>query len=140
MDEQSQSLLDMFARLAQDLKLPRLDVEKLVEAYRKNIDAIGRSAQVASEGATSVVAKQREIMEEAIREISTMAREFKPLESPQDTIARNTEFAKKAFEAAVRNTRDVAELVQKSNTDVLKIVQDRMRESLEEIRSGMEKK
>jgi phasin family protein len=55
-------------------------------------------------------------------------------------MARQTEFAKKAMEAAIANTRDIAELVQKSSSDAFKIVQDRMKESYEEIKASVEKK
>jgi phasin family protein len=44
------------------------------------------------------------------------------------------------MEAAIANTRDIAELVQKSGADALKIIQDRMRESYDEIRAGLERK
>jgi len=139
MAEQWQSFTSMFTKLAEDLNLPRVDTEKLIEAYRKNIDALARSAEVASEGAQSLAMKQREIVEEAIRETSAMVRDFK-LDSPQDAAAKQAEFAKKAFEAAVRNTRDVAELVQRSSTDALKVIQDRMQQSCEEIRDSLQNK
>ena len=44
------------------------------------------------------------------------------------------------MEAAIANTRDIAELVQKSTSEAVKIVQDRMHESYEEIRGSVEKK
>ena len=69
-----------------------------------------------------------------------IAQAYKPGGSPQDAMARQTEFAKKAMEAAIANTRDIAELVQKSSTEALKIVQDRMKDSYEEIRATIEKK
>jgi phasin family protein len=83
--------------------------------------------------------KQREIVGKAIRETCTMVRNFE-LESPRDAAAKQAEFARKAFEAALRNTRDVAELVQNSSADALKIIQDRMQQSCEEIRGTVEKK
>ena len=58
----------------------------------------------------------------------------------QDVMAKQAEFAKKAMEAAIANTKDMAELVQKSSTEAFKIVQDRMKESYEEIRTSVEKK
>ena len=139
MVEQWQSFTSMFTKLAEDLNLPRVDTEKLIEAHRKNIDALARSAEAASEGAKSLAMKQREIVEEAIRETSAMVRDFE-LESPQDAAAKQAEFAKKAFEAAVRNTRDVVELVQRSSTDALKVIQDRMQQSCEEIRDSLQNK
>ena len=139
MDEQWRSFAGMFTKLAEDLKLPRMDTEKLIEAHRKNIDALARSAEAASEGAQALAVKQREIIEEAIRETSAMVREFK-LESPQDAVAKQSELARKAFEAAIRNTGDVAQLVQKSSADALRIIQERMQQSFEEIRGSVEKK
>ena len=57
--------------------------------------------------------------------------------APQD---KKADDAKKAMEATIANTRDIAELVQKSSTEAFKIVQDRMKESFDEIRSGLDKK
>jgi phasin family protein len=139
MDDQWQAFAGMFTKLAQDLKLPGVDTEKLIETHRRNLDALARSAEAASEGAKSLAVKQREIVEEAIRETSAMVREFE-LASPPDAAAKQAEFARKAFEAAVRNTSDVAQLVQKSSTDALRIIQDRMQQSFEEIRGSVERK
>ena len=55
-------------------------------------------------------------------------------------MAKQAEFAKKAMEAAIANTRDIAELVQKSGADALKIIHERMQESYDEIRTSLDKK
>jgi hypothetical protein len=44
------------------------------------------------------------------------------------------------FEATVKNTKDVAELVQKSSSEAPKIILDRMRESFAEARAAIEAK
>ena len=75
-----------------------------------------------------------------MKDVTAMVQEYKPGGSPQEIMAKQTEFAKKAMEAAIANTRDIAELVQKSSTEAFKIVQDRMKESYEEIKSSVEKK
>ena len=69
-----------------------------------------------------------------------MAKDFKPTGSPQDILTKQTEFAKKAMEAAIANTRDIAELAQKSGSEAITIIQGRMKESYEEIKSTLEKK
>ncbi len=76
----------------------------------------------------------------ALKDITEMAKDYKPNGSPQDIFAKQAEFGKKAMEAAITNTRDLAELAQKSGADALKIIHERMQESYEEIRSSMEKK
>jgi hypothetical protein len=48
--------------------------------------------------------------------------------------------AKRLFEATVKNTKDIAELVQKSSSEAPKIILDRMRESFAEARAAIESK
>jgi len=69
----AQSFLDMIKEFGTGLGLPKVDVDKLIEVHRKNIDALGRSAQIATEGAKSFADKQREIIETAFRETSAMS-------------------------------------------------------------------
>jgi phasin family protein len=133
----TQSFLDMFSKFGADLSLPKVDVEQLVEVQRKNIDALGRAAQAASEGAQALAGKQREILETAFRETTQAVRDFKPMGNPTEVVAKQSEFAKKAFEAALQNTRDVAELAKKAVGDPATIIKDRMQENLNELREAV---
>src|SRR6516225_7359614 len=133
----TQSFLDMIEEFGTGLGVPKVDVDKLIEVHRRNIDALGRSAQVATEGAKSLADKQREIIETAFRETSAMVRDFKPTGNPQEMLVKQTEFAKKAFDMTLQNTRDVAELAMKATSDATAIVRDRLRESLSELRNSV---
>ena len=140
MADTPQNFTDMFKNLGEQLKIPSFDVKKIMEQQQKNLEAMAKSWQAMAGGANEIAKKQREIFEEAVKDVTAMAQEYKPGGSPQEIIAKQTEFAKKAMEAAIANTRDIAELVQKSSTEAFKIVQDRMKESYDEIRSTVEKK
>jgi phasin family protein len=119
------------------LGLPKVDVDKLVDMNLKNIDALGRSAQVAGEGAKALAEKQREIVEAAFRETSAMVRDFKPSGNPQEILAKQSEYARKAFEITMQNTKDIAELTKKTSTDATSILRDRLRDSLAELRDSI---
>lgn len=133
----TQSFLDMIEKFGTGLGVPKVDVDKLIEVHRRNIDALGRSAQVATEGAKSLADKQREIIETAFRETSAMVRDFKPTGNPQEMLVKQTEFAKKAFDMTLQNTRDIAELAMKATSDATAIVRARLRESLSELRNSV---
>jgi phasin family protein len=135
--EDTQSWLDRLRKFGSDLGLPKVDVDQLIDAHRKNLDAVDRSAKVAAEGAKSLAGKQREILESAFTEAAAMARDFKPTGDPQQIVAKQTEFAKKAFESAVHNTRDVAELATKTTSDATAIIRDRLRDSLSDFGVGL---
>ena len=137
MAQETQSWLDMLTKFGSDLNLPKVDVDKLIDMHRKNLDALEQSAQVASAGAKSIAGKQREIVETAFREAAAMARDFKPTGDPKEVLAKQTEFAKKAFDITVQNTRDVAQLATQTTTDASKIIRDRLRESLNELGASL---
>jgi phasin family protein len=140
MADPTQPFTDMFKKLGEQLKVPAFDVSKIMEHHQKNLDAMTRSWQAVAGGATEIAAKQREIFEAAVKDVTEMAKSYKPGGSPQEVMEKQAEFAKKAMEAAIANTKDIAELVQKSGTEAFKIVQERMKESYEEIRATVEKK
>jgi phasin family protein len=131
------SILEQMKAFGARLGLPKVDVDKLVDMNLKNIDALGRSAQVAGEGAKALAEKQREIVETAFRETSAMVRDFKPSGNPQEILAKQSEYARKAFEITMQNTKDIAELTKKTSTDATSILRDRLRDSLAELRESI---
>jgi len=140
MTQTPQSIIDMFKKLGEDMKVPSVDMQKIVDHHRKNLEALAASSKAAAEGATAVAARQKEIIEAAVKEIQAAAQNFKLPGSAQEMMAAQTEFTKKAMEAAVKNTRDMAELMQKSSSDAVNVIQDRMKESFEEIRQSFSRK
>ncbi len=131
------SILEQMKAFGARLGLPKVDVDKLVDMNLKNIDALGRSAQAAGEGAKALAEKQREIVETAFRETSAMVRDFKPSGNPQEILAKQSEYARKAFEITMQNTKDIAELTKKTSTDATAILRDRLRDSLAELRESI---
>ena len=140
MADAPQNFTDMFKNLGDQLKIAPFDMTKIMEHQQKNLEAMTKSWQAMAGAANEIAKKQRDIFEQAVKDVTAMVQEYKPGGSPQDIMAKQAEFAKKAMEAAIANTRDIAELVQKSTAEAFKIVQDRMKESYEEIRTTVEKK
>ena len=50
----TQSFLDMIEEFGTGLGVPKVDVDKLIEVRRRNIDALGRSALVATENSRDI--------------------------------------------------------------------------------------
>jgi phasin family protein len=140
MADPAQNFTDMFKKFGEQLKVQPFDMTKIMEHHQKNLEAMTKSWQAMAEGASGIANKQKEIFEAAMKDMAEMAQSYKPGGNPQDVMAKQAEFAKKAMEAAIANTKDIAELVQKSSAEAFKIVQDRMKESYEEIRTSVDKK
>jgi phasin family protein len=131
------SYIDMLRKFGSDLGLPKLNVDELLQAQKKNIDALGESAKVAAQGAQSVAQKQREVLEAGLREAETLARQYKPLGQMHENVALQSEFARKVFQIAVEGARESASTARQSTADAVKIIQDRVKQSLEEISASV---
>ncbi|MGX5841968.1 phasin family protein [Mesorhizobium sp. ArgA1] len=134
----SDSFLDMFSRFGRDLKVP--NVEAVLAHHRKNLEALEKSARAGAAGATSLLSRQREMLQDTLREVSDMAQSYRVPGNPQEMMSKQAEFAKKSFEAALKNASEVAEMVKKSGTESVEILRERIKEAMEEIRSGYENK
>jgi len=137
MANETTSYVDMLRKFGSDLGLPKVDVDKLIESHKKNIDALSQSATVAAQGAQSVAQKQREIFEAGLDEATKLARGYQPLGKLQDNLALQTEFAKKVFEIAVKGAQESATAARQSTSEAVKIIQDRLKESFDEMRSSV---
>jgi len=127
----------MLRKFGSDLGLPKVDVDKLIESHKKKIDALSQSATVAAQGAQSVAQKQREIFEAGLQEATKLAQGYQPLGKLQDNLALQTEFAKKVFEIAVKGAQESATTARQSTSEAVKIIQDRLKESFDEMRSSV---
>lgn len=78
----SDSFLDMFSRFGRDLKVP--NVEAILAHHRKNLEALERSARAGAAGATSLLSRQREMLQDTLREVSDMAQSYKAPGNPRN--------------------------------------------------------
>jgi phasin family protein len=131
------SYIEMLKKFGADLGLAKPNVDQLVETQKKNIEVLGQSAQVVDQGAQLVAQKQRKLMEAGLREATEFARENQLLGKLNANLAQQTEFARKLFEIAVKGAQETAATARQSGADAVKIVQDRMKEGLEEIRASL---
>jgi phasin family protein len=137
---ESDSFVDMFSRFGRDLKLPNLDVQAILDHHRKNIEALEKSARAGAAGASSVLSRQREMVQHALDEIAGMAHGYRAPGNPQELMTKQVEFARKSFETALRNAGEVAELARKSGTESIDILRDRIKAAMAEIRAGYDRK
>ena len=119
---------------------PGLDVESIVAAQRKNLEALTQANQLAVEGVQAVARRQVEIARQAVDEASSLVREWTQPGAPEERVAKHAEYAKQAFEKGVANARELAELVTKANSEAFAVIQKRVAEGFEELREYAKQK
>jgi phasin family protein len=132
-----------FARLFGEMKLPTLpmlpDGEALMAAHRRNMEALSAANRVALEGAQAVAKRHMEIMQQTMAEVTETLRSLSTSLAPQDKAAKQAELLKQAYEHAVSNTRELADLIQRSNAEAVGLLNRRVGEALDEVRALVSK-
>lgn len=123
-----------------DMKLPGVDLEALMASQRKNIEALTAANKLAFEGFQAVATRQTEILRQTMEELQKMMTEVMSASTPEDRVAKQAELAKTAFEKALANMKEVAEMVTKSNTEATNVISNRITDSLEELKAMAGKK
>lgn len=118
-----------------DLKVPGLDMEALVNTQRKNIAALTAANKATVEGLQTVAKRQAEIMAQALAEVSNATQQLVAVSNPQELSAKQAELARQAFEKAITNTRELADLINKASNEAFEVLNKRVAESIEEMKS-----
>ena len=120
-------------KMMNEFKLPGVDMEALMETQRKNIEAVTQANKVAVEGMQAVAKRQAEMLSESMAAVSEAAKEIASAENPQEFTSKEAELAREAFEKALANMRELAELVGKANSETFEVMNSRFKETLEEL-------
>lgn len=118
-------------------KVPGIDADAMMASYRKNMEALTEAGRVATEGMKTLAERQTQIMREAMETLRGATAELTSAKDPQDFAAKQAEVAKQAFEKASANMQELADLILKSNTASLEVIQSRMNQSLAELQELM---
>jgi phasin family protein len=134
------TIMDMFADMGKQFNLPKVDYDALLDIHRKNIEAVQKSTAALTQSGQTLLTRQQEILADVMQQSRALIAEFKPTGSPQEIAAKQAELARRIFDAVVKNTRDIAELVQKSGSEASTVIMGRVRESIAEARAAIENK
>jgi phasin family protein len=121
-------------KMMADFRFRPFDVESLMAAQRRNIEALSQANQLAVEGMQAVAKRQIEVARQAVEDVSALLRDLAQPASPEDRIAKNTEFAKQMLEKSVNHGREITLLATKAGTEAADVLRKRATEGLDEFR------
>ena len=127
-------MADAFTKMMKNYKMPGVDVDAVVANQRKNVEALTSANRVALEGMQAVIKRQVEIVQETMNEATKAFDSVAKAGSPPEAAAKQAELAKTAFERALSNGRELAEMVSKAQQEATNAINTRIAESLDEFK------
>ncbi|HEY8290163.1 MAG TPA: TIGR01841 family phasin [Acetobacteraceae bacterium] len=129
-----------FTRLFAELKIPAMpDMDAFATANRRNMETFTAANRVALEGAQAVARRHMEIMQQSMSEMTDAIRSLSTTEAPQARAARQADLLKQGYERAVGNLKEISDLIQRSNTEAINLLNRRFVEAMEELKALAEK-
>ena len=126
-------------KILEQFKLPGIDIQAVLDARRKDVEALTQANQIAYDNMQALAKREAEILQQTMTEwqaaMAGMARK-----SPTEMAATGTELATQAFGRALANMRELAEMATKSQSQAYEVLNKRFQENLEEMRKLMQPK
>ena len=133
-------------QLLKQMSLPGVDISAMVESRRKDIEALAAANQRAYEGLQALAQRQAQILQETMQKWQSgvqggsMGGMGNMGQSLQEGATKQAEAARLAFEQALANMRELAEMAAQSQAKAYEVIHKRIQESLEETRQQFQPK
>jgi phasin family protein len=121
-------------QLMEQFKMPGVDVSAIMEARRKDIEALVAANQKAYEGMQKLGQRQAEMLRDAMAGWQATTAQVMSGQNPSAGAAKQAELGKQALERALANMRELAEMATTSQTQAWEVINKRFQENLKELR------
>ena len=129
-----------FTKIAGEFKVPTMNVETFVETGRKNFAAVTTVSTAAVESFKAIAQRQGDMVRSAMEDFSKYGSDVMSAATIEEKATKQIDFAKKSYELAVANTKELADLYTKSSTEAFETLSARVAELTEEVKAAIAKK
>ncbi|QET03943.1 phasin family protein (plasmid) [Cupriavidus pauculus] len=120
-----------FTTILEQYKLPGVDMASIIDARRKDIEAITQANRVAYEGMQMLVQKQLDIFNKTIQQIQAEIPNAVAGTEGFRTVTQQSELVQQRLHTAFKNMREMAEMAQKSQSEALAVMTRRADQNID---------
>ena len=126
-----------FTKIVGEFKMPQVNVETMVETARKNFAALTTANTAAVELLKAIGQRQSDMVRAAMEDFSKHGSEVLAAATVEEKAAKQIDFAKKSYEAAIANTRELAELYSKGQSEAFAALTGRVSALADEVKAAL---
>ena len=118
-----------FSQMFQQMQMPGVDMEALMQQGQKNIEAVQEANRAVAEGWQALAQKQAEIFQQTMQQW-TANMQASTSGSPAENMEQQAQAAREGFEQALANMREMAQIAADSQTKAMDIMRQRFEENM----------
>ncbi|CAN5308081.1 hypothetical protein BH11PSE10_BH11PSE10_06680 [soil metagenome] len=138
MTKQSQPFGDVTAMMAQ-FKMPGIDMAAIVEARRKDIQALVDANTASMASMQALASKQTEMLSQAMQGMQDAAKSLVGSSGPAD-MGKQGEVIRQGFEKTLANMKELADMAQQAQAEAMAKITQRATSQMEEIKAMVKPK
>lgn len=123
-------------KLVENFKVPGIDIAAIVEAQRKDMEALAEANKQAYEGIKALAQRRNEILQESLVEWQEAMKDV----TGKDAASKTAAHAKKGVQQAIANFRELADMEAQSRSKAWAVVQERFQENLANLQKLLQPK
>lgn len=127
-----------FNKMFEQFKLPGFDVPAVMEARRKDVEALITANQTAVQGMQALAQKQAEMLRTTLTELQDLAQ--KQAASGGVPSAQTAELVQQTLHKALADMQQLTQAAYRTQADSYAVIAKRVEENVEELKSLLQKK
>ena len=129
-----------FSKFAGEFKFPMVNVESIVESNRKTFAAFTTASTSTVEALKTIAQRQGDMIRAAFEDFSKHGSDVLAAATVEEKTAKQIDFAKKSYDVALANAREIGELYTKGQTEAFGVINERIAELTDEVKAAIAKK
>ena len=126
-----------FSKIAGEFKFPMVNVESVVETGCKNFAAMTTASTAAVESMKTIATRQGDMFRAAMEDFSKHGSDVLSAATVEEKIAKQIDFAKKSYDLAITNSKELAGLYTKGQTEAFETLSARVADLTEEVKAAI---
>lgn len=123
-----------FQSMFHNAKIPGFDIDAIIAAQKKNVEAVVGANQTVAEGFQAITKRQLEVAQTMVQDTGVRMADLMGATALEERMAKQAELAKSGIEQASQSMREVSGVLGKAQTEAFALIKRRMDESLDEIK------
>ncbi len=128
-----------FSNLTAPMANAPADVQQALDEQRKNMQSLAEIQQITAQNFQEIAHRQNALFSQIMRNNASIAQDMLNAGKPEDKLLRNSQAMQKNYEQAMESAKEIADLVQKTNSEATNILTKRADESVKKAQMSASK-
>ena len=119
-----------------NMGIPEIDVDTMMNAYKKNLDTIHTANQVAADVMNSLNGLQNKFMQQTLEDMGAIMKKMIDTSNvfkPSETVKEYTKMNQDSWTKTINHGKDLAEMMAKTGSKVSDLLRERVREHMDDL-------